>query len=1018
MGGKGGCSDTPKAKNGGSNGKTTDLNSALAKSSTMDLNSSGNVSEDDSVISVPEKSSTVDINSSANVSEDDSLPGKPSTIDLNSSDNDSEDDSGRSPVRMVSDSDSDTKGHVEKIPASKNGRKEKGRKSDKVDQNSSANVSEDDSVKGKPSTVDLNSSGDESIVRQYDSDDDSIRSPGLKSPKVSSKNVPSEHSGNSSEEEELVRPPAKKQRDSSDDELSVKPPAKKRRMVRMVSDSESNSEGHVEKAPASKNGHDSDGSQSDKDSQLKDDITKRKKKLKTKKRVKAYDVAEMSSDEEDEYTDNKKVYESDEDSEAEEEVIDEDNLSKNRKDVITFFNEATELELQAIKGGGGVKAKNIMAMRPYNKGWKDLVKKIRGGKKLNTDLLNSASMLIKMRDAVSRLMVKCEKITKKMNKMVEDLTKTDGATMELTEQPKCIPDDLKIHDYQLIGLNWLALMHKQSLNGILADEMGLGKTIQAISFLAHLKEIGEEGPHLIIVPASTMDNWQKELDMWCPNLEVLNYYGAMDERRHMQQEIINKRIEFDVILTTYSMVVNDSKLFRKIDVHYVIFDEAHMLKNMATSRYENLMRIKASRKLLLTGTPMQNNLVELMSLLVFVMPNLFANKKEDLKKIFAMFPKSQGSDVRSGHEQKIILHAKQIMKPFFLRRLKSEVLKNLPEKTEEIIQVPMIKSQHESYSNMKQEYKNRAKDIADGKVVAKNDFGMSMIMNLRKLAIHPLLIRNHFDTSQVRQMAQILKKDQSHENAEEKFIVEDLSVMSDFDIHSTCLAYRCIRHLQLSNHQLCDSGKFKLLDEMLPKMKVNGDKVLIFTQFVMVLDIMDKYLKIRGYKYLRLDGTTPVQERQTMIDAFNNDESYFIFILSTRAGGLGINLTSANTVILHDLDFNPYNDKQAEDRCHRLGQTRPVRVIRLISQETIEEGLYSIAQDKLKLEQDLVNSDEDPDKASGAKTVKTDISRLLKAALGVDMSNTKLGDIETVFEEKNTNKSDKRKLEKKLTAGK
>jgi len=140
--------------------------------------------------------------------------------------------------------------------------------------------------------------------------------------------------------------------------------------------------------------------------------------------------------------------------------------------------------------------------------------------------------------------------------------------------------------------------------------------------------------------------------------------------------------------------------------------------------------------------------------------------------------------------------------------------------------------------------------------------------------------------------------------------------------------------------------------------------------------------------------------------------------LSTRAGGLGINLTSANTVILHDLDFNPYNDKQAEDRCHRLGQTRPVRIIRLISQETIEEGLYSIAQDKLKLEQDLVNSDEDPDKEIGVKTVKTDISRLLKAALGVDMSNTKLGDIETVFEEKNTNKSDKRKLEEKLTAGK
>merc|ERR1719491_2390267 len=176
----------------------------------------------------------------------------------------------------------------------------------------------------------------------------------------------------------------------------------------------------------------------------------------------------------------------------------------------------------------------------------------------------------------------------------------------------------------------------------------------------------------------------------------------------------------------------------------------------------------------------------------------------------------------------------------------------------------------------------------------------------------------------------------------------------------------------------------------------------------MVLDIMDKYLKIRGYKYLRLDGTTPVQERQTMIDAFNNDESYFIFILSTRAGGLGINLTSANTVILHDLDFNPYNDKQAEDRCHRLGQTRPVRVIRFISEETIEEGIYSIAQDKLKLEQDLVNSDEDPDdhdKLNDTKKKKKDVSRLLRLALDVDIAENELGDVSKVYTDTDTSKS-------------
>jgi SWI/SNF-related matrix-associated actin-dependent regulator 1 of chromatin subfamily A len=248
-------------------------------------------------------------------------------------------------------------------------------------------------------------------------------------------------------------------------------------------------------------------------------------------------------------------------------------------------------------------------------------------------------MLLRMRDAISKLMEKCEKITKKMASLVQDLTEDSG----VTEQPSNIPDHLMLAKYQMIGLNWLVLMHKQSLNGILADEMGLGKTIQAISFLAHLKELGDEGPHLIIVPSSTMDNWQKEFKTWCPSMKVLNYYGSQDERRHMRVQIVQEQVEFDVILTTYNMVISspeDRVLFRRIDFHYVVYDEAHMLKNMATARYENLMRVKASRKLLLTGTPMQNNLVELMSLLVFVMPEMFANKKDQLKKMFSMFPVS------------------------------------------------------------------------------------------------------------------------------------------------------------------------------------------------------------------------------------------------------------------------------------------------------------------------------------------------------------------------------------------
>jgi SWI/SNF-related matrix-associated actin-dependent regulator 1 of chromatin subfamily A len=178
-------------------------------------------------------------------------------------------------------------------------------------------------------------------------------------------------------------------------------------------------------------------------------------------------------------------------------------------------------------------------------------------------MLNSATMLLRMRDAISKLMEKCEKITKKMATLVQDLTEDSG----VTEQPSNIPDHLMLAKYQMIGLNWLVLMHKQSLNGILADEMGLGKTIQAISFLAHLKELGDEGPHLIIVPSSTMDNWQKEFKTWCPSMKVLNYYGSQDERRHMRVQIVQEQVEFDVILTTYNMVISspeDRVLFRLV----------------------------------------------------------------------------------------------------------------------------------------------------------------------------------------------------------------------------------------------------------------------------------------------------------------------------------------------------------------------------------------------------------------------------------------------------------------------
>merc|ERR1719430_291020 len=373
---------------------------------------------------------------------------------------------------------------------------------------------------------------------------------------------------------------------------------------------------------------------------------------------------------------------------------------------------------------------------------------------------------------------------------------------------------------------------------------------------------------------------------------------------------------------------------------YVVFDEAHMLKNMASQRYEQLMKIRCSRKLLLTGTPLQNNLVELMSLLIFVMPGMFAKRKDQLKKMFSLFPKQQDESERTSYD------------------------------------------------------KDRAAKIAECGESSGADSAIGMLMNLRKTANHPLLVRDQYDDHKLGVIARLLKtRDSGHKEAEEKFIVEDLQTMSDFDIHKTCQTYRCIEHLSLGNHLICDSGKFQLLDDLLPEMRGRGDRVLIFSQFTMLLDVLEKYLRIRGHRYLRLDGQTPVQERQELIEKFNRDESIFLFILSTRAGGLGINLTAANTVIMHDLDFNPYNDKQAEDRVHRVGQTREVRVIRFTSEDTIEEGIHQVALEKLKLEQDVTGEENDSKKA------KKDVARLLKTALGVELKEKQIGDVGKVYTE-------------------
>ncbi|XP_046393436.1 SWI/SNF-related matrix-associated actin-dependent regulator of chromatin subfamily A containing DEAD/H box 1 homolog [Ischnura elegans] len=772
------------------------------------------------------------------------------------------------------------------------------------------------------------------------------------------------------------------------------------------------------------------------------------KKMKRRKHV-SDDEDDDDDDDGNPYSENK-VYESDD---SEEEVRqDRITMSSEKQAVLDFFSDATLLELSGVPTCSRKKAEVIIGLRPFES-WADLVKKLEKNKVVGPQLLNHSHTVLRLRSVITRLMQQCKKLSDGMKDIVRSITSGEMKSIGIKTQPKLITPHLKLASYQMVGLNWLFLMRKQGLSGILADEMGLGKTIQVIAFLAHLKERAmkksdsggesdeevdtilkqddynsEARTHLIVVPSSTLENWMNELDKWCPSLTIVAYYGSQEERQQIRYRWLQEGFDgVDVIVTTYHMVSGtaEGKIFRKLPLDYVIFDEAHMLKNMSTQRYGTLIKVKGNHRILLTGTPLQNNLVELMSLLVFVMPGIFAGKKDHLKQLFSMYPRQSTSNnptsaprEESKFEREQVRRAKEIMRPFFLRRLKQDVLQDLPKKTEQVCYVPLAESQKQLYDNLIGKYSKEAEEIVshlDEEQVINEDLddeepapkkprksktekeapkpqgtvtsGMSIMMQLRKLANHPLLVRNIYKDEIINEMAVKLQKDPYYDETNLNYIMEDLSILCDYELHRICLDYRSVSEHKLGKLSITTSGKFQKFDEIFPKLREEGHRVLIFSQFIMMMDLIGEYLTYNGLKYLRLDGSTPVGDRQTLIDTYNSDEDIFAFILSTRAGGMGINLTAADTVVIHDLDFNPYNDKQAEDRCHRVGQNKDVTIIRLIGKDTIEEGIYQIAQEKLNLEREV--TDEGTENVSEGK--KEGILRLLKQVLGHDIKGASQG---------------------------
>ena len=468
----------------------------------------------------------------------------------------------------------------------------------------------------------------------------------------------------------------------------------------------------------------------------------------------------------------------------------------------------------------------------------------------------------------------------------------------ITEQPAYIKHGT-LREFQLHGVNFLAYNWCKSKNVILADEMGLGKTVQTVAFMNWLRhDRQQQGPFIVVVPLSTMPSWAETFDNWTPDINYVVYNGNETARSIIREHelLINgnaQKAKFHVLLTTYEYILADSSFLSQIKWQFMAIDEAHRLKNRESQLYAKLLDFKAPSRLMITGTPMQNTLGELSALMDFLMPGVI-NIEENI-------------DLQSEQASAKIAELTAAIKPYMLRRTKSKVENDLPPKTEKIIRVELSDVQLEYYKNILTRNYAALNQGAKGQKQSL----LNIMMELKKASNHPFMFPN----------------------AEDR-------IMAGSD-----------RREDILKALITSSGKMMLLDQLLTKLRKDNHRVLIFSQMVKMLDILGDYLHLRGHQFQRLDGTIAAGPRRMAIEHFNASESNdFCFLLSTRAGGLGINLMTADTVILFDSDWNPQADLQAMARAHRIGQTKPVSIYRLLSKETVEEEVLERARNKLMLE--------------------------------------------------------------------
>ncbi|XP_075390482.1 lymphoid-specific helicase [Tenrec ecaudatus] len=596
----------------------------------------------------------------------------------------------------------------------------------------------------------------------------------------------------------------------------------------------------------------------------------------------------------------------------------------------------------------------------------------------------------------------------------DPVRKCDGQPVPF-QQPKHFTGGV-MRWYQVEGMEWLRMLWENGINGILADEMGLGKTVQCIATIALMIQRGVPGPFLVCGPLSTLPNWMAEFKRFTPEIPTMLYHGTQQERQKLVKHIYKRKGTLQihpVVITSFEIAMRDRNALQHCYWKYLIVDEGHRIKNMKCRLIRELKRFNADNKLLLTGTPLQNNLSELWSLLNFLLPDVF----NDLKSFESWFDITSLSEtaediIAKEREQNVLHMLHQILTPFLLRRLKSDVALEVPPKREVVVYAPLSKKQEIFYTAIV----NRT--IA-------NMFGSS-----EKETVEPIptgrpkrrtrksINYNESDDSP-NELEKLINQMQPEVDRERAVVAVNIPVESEVNLklqNIMMLLRKCCNHpylieypidpvtqeFKIDEELVTNSGKFLILDRMLPELKSRDHKVLLFSQMTRMLDILMDYCHFRNFKYSRLDGSMSYSEREENIHSFNTDPEVFLFLVSTRAGGLGINLTAADTVIIYDSDWNPQSDLQAQDRCHRIGQTKPVVVYRLVTANTIDQKIVERAAAKRKLEKLIIHKNHFKGGKSGLSQSKTflDPTELMELLKSRDYEREVKGSREKVISDK------------------